>query len=350
MRMPEELIMAPNANFSSTSTAHETTETTLLHSEKDSELKVINRFTQPEWILAEIFNLLSIFCVTWICLSLTVYGFRTGKWQKENRSSSTQVNAGAVYTAAVAAYFFSFFRLLLAQVTFSLGYGDKSSKPCESALDASIAGYVLTSVTVYIFLWFRQRSLYQHPAMQSSSNKRVQCFSWIVIIVIVVGSVFSGIVFAVPENYTFSNRGCVSRPKNTFTVWPVYVYAGMMLLGQASMLYLFIYPLRSQATTNTAGRIVRMMKRSAVFAGVCMISDLLAMITLAFVVPEKTTRHVSSTVYDISMLVNLLSIFMSFETWLTILKSPLSKESSQASNQQTQPSVNGISSDTNLQF
>jgi len=131
--------MAPNANFSSTSTAHETTETTLLHSEKDSELKVINRFTQPEWILAEIFNLLSIFCVTWICLSLTVYSFRTGKWQKENRSSSTQVNAGAVYTAAVAAYFFSFFRLLLAQVTFSLGYGDKSSKPCESALDASIS-------------------------------------------------------------------------------------------------------------------------------------------------------------------------------------------------------------------
>ena len=187
--------------------------------------------------------------------------------------------------------------------------------------------------------------------MQSSSNKRVQCFSWIVIIVIVVGSVFSGIVFAVPENYTFSNRGCVSRPKNTFTVWPVYVYAGMMLLGQASMLYLFIYPLRSQATTNTAGRIVRMMKRSAVFAGVCMISDLLAMITLAFAVPEKTTRHVTSTVYDINMLVNLLSIFMSFETWLTILKSPLSKKSSQPPNQQTQTTdqvENGTSRETSF--
>jgi len=178
----------------------------------------------------------------------------------------------------------------------------------------------------------------------------VHCFSCITIIVIVVGCVFSGIAFTVPENYTFSNRGCVSRPKNTFTVWPVYLGAVIVLLGQASMLCLFIYPLRSHATTNTAGRIVKMMKRSAVFAGVCVISDLLAMITLAFAVPEKTTRHVTSTVYDINMLVNLLSIFMSFETWLTILKSPLSKKSSQASNQQTHPSVNGTSSDTNLQL
>jgi len=208
--------MASNANFSSTLTVHETTETTRLPSGNDSVLKLINRFTQPEWILAEIFNLISIFCVTCICLSLAAYGFRTGKWQKENRSSSTQVNAGAVYTAAIAAYLSSLFRLIPDQVAFNLGYGDKSSKPCESAMDASVTGYVLTIVTVYIFLWFRQHSLYQHPAMQSVNNRRVQCFSCITIIVIVVGCVFSGIAFTVPENYTFSNRGCVSRPKKHF--------------------------------------------------------------------------------------------------------------------------------------
>jgi len=152
----------PKCKFHSTSTAHETTDTAQLPSGNHSEFKVINRFTQPEWLLAEIFNLLPIFCVTWICLGLTVYGFRTGKWLKENRSSSTPVNAGAVYTAAVAAYFFSLFRLIPDQVTFNLGYGDKSSKPCESAMNASIAGYVLTIVAVSVFLCFRQRSIYQH--------------------------------------------------------------------------------------------------------------------------------------------------------------------------------------------
>ena len=279
-----------------------------------------SRYQQADWIAAEICNVIAIFYVLWFGLNLIVYGKHTGKWRRINRSNTSKVNAGAVYTSAVCATFCSFLRLLPNQAVFNLGHSGESPSTCEIAVDLSVAGYVLTLVSVYIFFWLRQRSLYQHPAMRGFSKRWLLWLNCACIVFIIGTALLLGAAVIVPKGYVPSGNGCIWRYQS-FAVWPYYLTSAAQLLAQCLLLFLLTYPLCLRITENSSDRIIRIIKRSTAFAVVSVFSDVIATIVVIFIIPQTSLRHISLIIYDINMLINVSGILFSFESWKSILTS-----------------------------
>ncbi|XP_078491754.1 uncharacterized protein LOC144747570 [Ciona intestinalis] len=300
---------------------------------------IVSRFTQPQWYIAEIYNFMMICTVTWLVIAISIYGVRSGKWRK--KYDVTDANAGAVYTSLLCAFVFSYLRTISDQAAFNVGYGDVTSRACEVSMDVSVTGYSLTIIGVYTFLWLKQRSLYHHPAISFLCNPALKVVSWCSILIVWVGWVAAAFVYLLSDNYNSSHKGCITKPRNEYKVWPIYMSNGIIIVGQSLMLFLFIYPLRQSRSSANTDRISAIVKRSAIFAGICVLSDLISMIILAFLVPATTTRHVTITVYDVNLFINLLSLLLSFESWYSIITSPLRQTEKPSSPQRNQPTASG---------
>ena len=61
----------------------------------------------------------------------------------------------------------------------------------------------------------------------------------------------------------------------------------IVLIGQGSMLFLLLYALFSNVTTRNMDRVIRIMKRSAIFAVLCVLSDGIAMVIAFVAVPQN---------------------------------------------------------------
>jgi len=81
------------------------------------------------------------------------------------------------------------------------------------------------------------------------------------------------------------------------------------------MLYLFIQPLRTGLKRYRSKRIATFMKRVAFSAFVCFFVDCLVTIMFIFRIPDISSCHVIIIVCDIKLLVNILSVILSFDTW-----------------------------------
>jgi len=149
-----------------------------------------NRFKQLEWIFAEAFNVLAATFVSWIAFSLIVYGKQTGKWSEENRLNATKVDVGVVFTLAIFTTICSFIRLATNQAAFNFGYTDRSSLRCEVGTAISYICSTLTMLGFYMFVWFRQRSLYRHPSMEELKKRWLKMLSYMISIYLLLGGLF----------------------------------------------------------------------------------------------------------------------------------------------------------------
>jgi len=276
--------------------------------------------SQLEWYVAEVINSMAIFIVLWVGISLILFGVRTKKWQN---GQANQLNAGNFYTSAVVAIFSPLLRLAADQAVFNL----RSSKYysallCEIVSDLTVAGYVISATCTYIFLWFRQHTLYQHPSMQQLRKRWLVNLSRFSFAFIICACVVTGVAFIWPMNYSKSLYGCKMKPRKSLTVWPLYMGNGIGMVGQSLLMFLFLHPLRSASTRSIAVRIKAIIKRSSVCAVLTVFSDLISMVSLAFVVPDDATTHVTTTIYEINCLINIFSVLLSFEAWKSIVFTP----------------------------
>jgi len=292
-----------------------------------------NRFKQLEWILAETFNVLAITLVSWLAFSLIVYGKQTGKWRKENRLNPTKVDAGIVYTLAVFATICCFLRLATNQAVFNFGYTDRSSLPCEVGTAISFVWYTLFIIGVYMFLWFRQHSLYRHPSMEEVKKRWLERLGFMNLILIFVGAFFILACLLVTFRYIPTGKGCFKTARfGQLPKWPYYLIISFQEFNQAALLFQFLYPLFLNLSGRNTDRVIKIMKRSAISAGICSLSDVVSMLIVVFVVSDKHMSSTAITAYDINMIVNTASVFFSFESWRKTFMAPIvSCSSSQAS-------------------
>ena len=291
-----------------------------------------SRFKQLEWILAEAFNVLAATLVSWVTFSLIVYGKQTGKWRKENRLNPTKVDAGVVYTLAILTTICSFLRLVTNQAVFNFGYTDRSPLQCEVGTVISTIFYALTIDGAYMFLWFRQRSLHRHPSMEELKKRWLRILGCMALIFILLGTLSILACMLITTHFIHTGKGCFKVSRfGQLTLWPYYVIILFQTFGQASMLFLFLYPICLNLASNNADRVIKIMKRSAIFAGICVLSDVISMVIVVFVASDATFLSTTLTVYDINMMVNTSSVFFSFESWRKIFVAPfVSYLSSQA--------------------
>ena len=107
---------------------------------------------------------------------------------------------------------------------------------------------------------------------------------------------------------------------------------------------------KSKIPASTSKRLKQVMKRSVVSALICCLSDLTALAFVSFVISRKEPRSFTNAIVDISLIVNIISLICSFDTYKKIFKSPcsssmkLSKTSttSKLSNNEESKSKNSI--------
>jgi len=282
-----------------------------------------NRFEQLEWIFAETFNVPATILVSWVALSLIAYGQHTDKWRKENRLNPTQIDAGIVYTLAVFTTICGFIRLATNQVVFNFGYTDKSSLRCEVGTAISLVFYFLSTDGSYMFLWFRQRSLYRHPSMEELNKRWMKRLAFITFILILLNPLFLLACTLATGRFIPTGQGCIkSAGDHRLPLWPYYVIISFDTFAQVSILFLLLYPLFVNISCSNADRVMKIVKRSAIFAGICVSSDAIAMAIAIMVASDKTLLITVLTVYDINMIVNIASVFFSFGSWKKIFVAP----------------------------
>ncbi|XP_077973410.1 uncharacterized protein LOC144428279 [Styela clava] len=330
------------------------------------------------YIVCQVINGCLMVVTLWILLCLVMYGVRTKKWAKKSKRSD--MNGGMVYIASVIAVTASIPRYIADQIIFSAVYINGALRWCEVLLDIGNVTYFMALYPIYLFLWFRQKALYGHPAMKRLAGKCVTVFGWVTLVVLSLAAIGVVLMSVIPSDYTASPDGCVVNLLHSNASYSsdapyrlrYYFLVVLLIVAQLSLLSLFIYPMiRSNAIQNSrrlsqcstkpyvidnqddsdrlpARRISRFrsymstirdasrkistsslgkkpntvqktIRRSVACALISMVSDVLAMAVVSFVIPQTVPRSLKNTVYDISTLVSVLSILATFSNYRNIL-------------------------------
>ena len=102
--------------------------------------------------------------LSWIIISITVYGIRNGKLRKENKLTSGNLSSRKIYMSAILAMLSNLFCVVVDVLSRNYSY----NKPCDHCY-ALCKLYdfvtVFTHFAILLFLWLRQRSFYLHPSL-----------------------------------------------------------------------------------------------------------------------------------------------------------------------------------------
>ena len=149
-----------------------------------------------------------VLITTWILISLTHFGIKSGKWRK-TQSKSEVLNSGLVYTSLVLCAFACLFRYGSSLALMSVGFNDYDHALCNAAADLAYLSYALVLGFVALFLWFRQRAFYSNSLLNVNYNKTIKFFSAISIICI-IGYGLAAIILITPLNFVEASLdGCV---------------------------------------------------------------------------------------------------------------------------------------------
>ena len=195
---------------------------------------------------------------------------------------------------------------------------------CTFYLRVHIILYALAIASIYIFLWMRQRFLYKNPKMVGYNLQYSRVMSWLVIVIMVAAEILTIVIFMVTRQYKIENGYCELIKKNPLLdTAPWAVLATLTVIFQILLMWLFIYPLlrhrkmmkkSNQSFKKTDQNLIPLVKRTTAMAGICVASDILAVIVTNFI-----NIRSSNYIYDINLLINLCCITYSFTNWKKIL-------------------------------
>nr|XP_039251604.1 uncharacterized protein LOC120329057 [Styela clava] len=297
----------------------------------------------------QVANLFLLLTSIWILISLILYGTRNKKWRKKPGTST--LNSGLIYKACVMSVALLIPRYLFNAVIFQLPSMEKGLLYCERITDISIAVRLISRCAIYVFLWLRQRILYEHPSTRRFAGKYVNFISWTSLLVII--STFGGLFWAsiFPSNYEASPYGCVRNPDSSSNGTAGYILGTGLILAQLLLLGLFIYPMvRGRVAlqntcknangikqqkhirnvfccfqdheTKSSDSVVIMIRRSVLCTIIAALSDFGSAVIKVFISSDTVPHSIMTTIYSTSTLINIFCAISTFEMYVSILKTP----------------------------
>lgn len=175
--------------------------------------------------------------------------------------------------------------------------------------------YLVSTTSVYLFLWARQRVFYINSVFQALNGKILTIISYIVLLVWLGCFVFSlFFLITIAKWVLVQGVGCVAesesiKPTQTFFIGWIVACTFMQIF----LLTLFVYPIIKQVTSTGAqllnSRMYRRVKKAAILTVVCIVTDI-----MAYVVRIVITRNKLS-VYVLNFTVNVYSIILCYDFW-----------------------------------
>ena len=214
-------------------------------SNNSNSLAITDYTSEPDWIAALVANIVSFFATVWTTLSLVHFGLKTGKWRQMRRDNSEKLSIGLVYSSVIACSVACSAYYICTTIYLNVGFTPEEDFFCEVLGDICINIHGGVVLSVYMFLWLRQRVFFTNGMLNVQYSILVRVCSFFSIFVIFAAGVSITLCVNLPKNHHWSGIGCVFRPSDDLILgyWvSVIVYN---VLGQVTLLGLFFYALQS---------------------------------------------------------------------------------------------------------
>jgi len=267
------------------------------------------------------------------------------------QNNSSQLNFGhwkkdpgkMMYTILLVAFFLNFLRGLEEQVlVFAGNYSDIACNVLSKVM------VVLTALTLHfchIFLWCRQASFYNNPLLKHLRSRKLRIVStsaYILMLLTLLSSLFLHLWW---RDYKRTTFGCFARTEldKLKPHVPFIFLAASTATIQLTMTGLFVYPIvthnrqmgqmsrvnstNGRTKSKQAERLLRCVKR-ALFSGTLGIGTDAVGAFLAIWLPENLPTAVISVTYELNLLLNLICLLYTYNSWIRILTPVCRKERS----------------------
>ena len=307
------------------------------------------RWQYWDWILSVTVNSIFIPMTVWILFSLIYYGNKSKMWVTRKKKNFEKLNAGYILMAAVLCAATALLRFIASQLVFNIGFSHGEDIKCKIVFDALIISFCFAIFSVHIYFWMRQIVFYTNRMLNIDFSKGLRFFSYVSIILILLGELGVILVSTIPTKYMSTLEGCVYFPINlTFSAIIVIVNSLVLLLGQIILVGLLIYPLRKQwkqkgylkicgiancfsqrgdqqnsrrKTPNHRSvrnkKITLILSRTVYFSIVIVISHLVLLVVSTY---GFTGRNISTMLYDVETFANLAFVVTSIGDWQKIIR------------------------------
>ena len=338
------------------------------------EVEPEDRTTKLDWLIPTIVNLVLIVITTLILVSLVHYGLTSGKWRGQSTSQVDKLNAGVVYSFLIVCAVMCIGCYISNQIYMNVGFDYNNDSLCEAAGDAAFAFYVLVIMSVFLFLWFRQKAFYTNNMLAFKMTKFIRALSYSSIFLITVSALPYVLYTTAGNALETSSAGRAHKIDSNLKEY-VWIYAAFLIvLSQLLLLCLFIYPvlqigrdskpsiiqkrsssINSFATTSfdkkknitscselsrndsrssaslhrvsssvvrPPGDKIKLIIRTTLFFAVSStLLDVIVSIMSYFVFPNKSNRRYPNMLVDMAVFCNLLFLVLSFSTYKRMLTS-----------------------------
>ena len=285
----------------------------------------------------------------WLIISLIYFGVKTKKWRRLQPGNPNSLSSGRIYFSVIICAATAFFYHVFIAVYRNVGFHQNEAQLCKAISDMVDITYSSSFLSVILFLWFRQRTLYTAFLPMARFTKPLKYFSFITIFVSFF-LVFAGVTLTTLTSDSISTSvGCVFKPNSSFQFVTFVVIVGAIIFSQVSLLVMFIYALfashgldvkkrwkslfcckcqpsikntREQPADQTRAIVYKIIKKATLFAALSLLSDLVV-VSLTLLVPRQGNRHeIISALGSISVSMNFYFVILSFITWKDMITSP----------------------------
>ncbi|CAK8682775.1 unnamed protein product [Clavelina lepadiformis] len=191
---------------------------------------------------------------------------------------------------------------------------------CAIYLRILVVSYGLALAAIYIALWLRVYwSFYSNKVLTKVVSKVAKVVNWITLAFLCFLVIGNSVTFLTIPPYVTTPKGCTAMNSNSETDKIKWIFlAACTTTFQVLLLYTFIYPLyvqrrkRLERGFDTKSTML-VVKRAAITAAVCVLSDIFASIFAIFYDgPTVDLYHISCS---FNLLVNLFGLVLSTVDW-----------------------------------
>ena len=286
----------------------------------------------------------------WITISLIHFGIKTKKWRHLQRGNPDLLNSGWIYLSIIFCSALSFIYHLFIAFYLNLEYQEGNDELCDSMSDVSKSLFFFCALSVYFFLWLRQRVFYTTVLPTAHFRKALKVFSFMIIFISFIFGVTGLILSNIPNDVVASPMGCVYKKDGNLREISS-VFAGFALIfSQVSLLAVFIHALlvlhessheerwkilvlcnckssnkqtnvTEQPTDRTRTMIYNVIRKTVIFAALSLFSDLLTVfLNLIFARQGERDRFILF-LPALSVSMNLYFVILSFVKWKDMITS-----------------------------
>lgn len=270
-----------------------------------------------------------------ILIIMIIFGYHRKRWCFTS-------GKGKMFISCFAAILLGWFRLLPYLYLFHISYvsyDPEAMRNCELLVDVAYCFVGMGIMSIYVFLWLRQRVIYRTHIVKSIANKWLQYVSSYSIVWIIICTIILLLGYWIPETYRAGPMGCEYIPSNnqsdTYRNWNSirkYVVLATVLITEIFLVFLFIYPmvkirfeLRTQQNppplqSNISGRdtTTKMIRRSLICSVIVIVVDVIFFIMLRRLSDVVLIAHLFT---NIGIFLNEIVIILSLGDCLGVCSS-----------------------------